>query len=254
MKFQQGQSSGFSMIEMIGVLAVMSILMAVIAPNLIDQLDRLAQDQEEQSLKDIAQGVETYLRTNSAWPANLAALSPDFVPFGNTQLTTNDRGYPRYLFVHPDAVGFSNGTGLTPSELADARFLLISDVNADATPTITNATQFDTWWNTDETSTPDLKIYRGHISHLFHLVSISAVGSGGSYRIASTTTNSGGGTLALYSQYHIVGTVVDFDEGNSFSQSNITFSISLTSDSGYQFNPNCSGGYQWTVLGQGCPS
>lgn len=246
--------AGFTMIEMIGVLAVLSIMVALITPNLIDQLDRAAQDLEEASLKTIGQGVESYLRANEAWPANLAALSPDFVPFGNTQLSTNDRGYTRYFFAHPDSSSFSNGTGLAQSALADMRFLLISNVNSDASPTINNSNQFDTWWNTDETSTPDLKIYRGHISQLFHLVSVSAVGTGGSYRIAGTSTSSGGGTLSLYSQYHLVGTVVEFDESNNFSPGNIAFSFSLTADSGYQFNPNCSGGYQWTVLGQGCPS
>ena len=246
-------TAGFTLIEMIGVLAILATLTAIILPNVIDQIDRAEQAAEVQNLKAIGTGVELYLRRNFSWPGNLAALSPDYVPFGNVQLTTNSRGYPRYFFVHPTTSAFDNAVGLTSTTLSDARFLLISNVNADAAPTITDATEFNTWWNTDETTTPDLKIYRGHVASLFHLVSISAVGQEGSYRIHGTATNAGnGGTLAMRATYHLGGTVVEFDEDFNFSPGNFAFGFSLASDVGYQFDPSCTAGTQWHVLGTSC--
>lgn len=246
-------AAGFTLIEVIGVLAVMATLMAIIAPTVLDQIDRAEQDAEARSLQSIGTGVELYLRQNFAWPANLAALSPDYVAIGNTQLTTNSRGYARYFFVHPTTSGYDNAVGLTSTTLSDARYLLISNVSSDAAPTITDATEFNTWWNTDTTTTPDLQIYRGHVASLFHLVSISAVGQEGSYRIHGTATNGGnGGTLAMRATYHLAGTVVEFDEDFNFSPGNFAFGFSLTSDVGYQFDPACTAGTQWHVLGTSC--
>ena len=242
--------SGFTLIEVIGVLAVMAILAALIAPNVIDHLDRVEQEAEGNNLQAIGRGVETYLRENRAWPANLAALSPGHVPFGSTQLTQNGRGFPRYLAVHPTTSGFSNATGIPESAQPDIRFLVISNVTADANPNISNATEFDTWWNTDETTTPDLKIYRGNVGHLFHLLSVSVVGAGGSYQIDGTTTNSGGGTLASHSAYHLVGTPGGLDTANAYGTPEVP--LAITVNAGYQFNPNCASGPQWNVLGTEC--
>lgn len=251
--YERRSSAGFTLIEIIGVLAVMATLMAIIAPTVLDQIDRAVQEAETQNLAAIAQGVEMYLRASKTWPSNLSDLSPDYVPFGTVQLTVNDRGYPRYFVVHPDVSSYVNATGLSPSALADARFLLISDLSQDANPNIgNNASTFDTWWNTDETPTPNLKIHRGHVGDLFHLMSISAVGSGGSYRLAGTETNSGGNMLASVGNYHVAGMVVEFDEDNNFSQGNFAFGMTLVADAGYQFDPNCTAGTQWHVLGSHC--
>jgi len=241
------------MIEVVGVLAVMATLMAIVAPTILDQLDRAAQEAEEKNLAAISEGVELYLRTNFAWPSSLSDLNPDYVSFGTVQLTTNDRGYPRYFIVHPNTSGYVNATGLAQSALADARYLLISNVSADAAPSISTAGEFDTYWNTDATTTPDLKIYRGHVASMFHLLSISAVGTNGSYRIDGTATNAGnGGTLAMRATYHVTGTVVEFDEDFNFSPGNFAFGLSLVGDVGYQFDPSCTAGSQWHVLGMSC--
>lgn len=248
-----GVSGGFTLIEVVGVLAVMATLMAIVAPTLLDQMDRVAQEAEVQNLSAIGQGVELYLRTNFAWPSSLSDLSPDYVAFGTAQLTTNDRGFPRYFVVHPNTSGYVNATGLTQSELPDARYLIISNVSADAAPTIATAGDFNTWWNLDVTTTPDLTIHRGHVASLFHLLSISAVGKEGSYRIDGTATNAGnGGTLAMRATYHVTGTVVEFDEGFNFSPGSFAFGLSLVGDVGYQFDPNCTAGTQWHVLGTSC--
>ena len=174
-------SPGFTLVELIGVLAILSILASVITPNVINQLRGARRDAEDQQLANIAQGIELYLRQTRSFPANLTVLSPDYVPVASGQLTNNANGFLRYYFVQPNISGYTNAAGLAPSILADSRVLLITDLTQNANPTIITDADFETWWNTDETGTPDLKIHRGQVNHLFHLLSLSADGAGGSY-------------------------------------------------------------------------
>lgn len=241
---------GFTLVELIGVIAVLAILASLVTPPLIGQLKAAKRDAEAHNLSAIAEGISVYLRQNKAFPGTLAALSPDYVPIPSGQLTANANGFARYYVVQPNVSGFTNATGLAPTQLADARFLLISDLSQNANPTITNDAQFETWWNTDETATPDLKIHRGHVGGLFHLLSLSADGVGGSYSIDGTATNSGGGTLALHVQYHLVGTSIGLDEAGTYSTPEVQFT--LTGEAGYQFDPDCPAGSQWRVISSGC--
>jgi len=135
-------------------------------------------------------------------------------------------------------------------DLAQVRFLLISNMSQDAAPTITNGAQFDVWWNTDETPTADLKIYRGQEGSLFHLLSLSADGAGGSYQIDGASTNSGGGILGLHDKYHLMGTEVKLDEADPFATPEIQFV--LTQEAGYHFDPDCTAGTRWRVISSGC--
>ena len=241
---------GFTLVELIGVLAILAILASFITPNVINQLRAARRDAEDQQLTNIAQGIELYLRQTRSFPATLTALSPDYVPTSSGQLTNNANGFLRYYFVHPTLGSYINSTGADPTTLADSRFILITNLTQNANPTITTDAEFETWWNTDETGTPDLKIHRGHVSHLFHLLSLSADGAGGSYAIDGTPTHSGGGTLALHTGYHITGTTVALDEANVFSTAEKQFV--MTAEAGYQFDPDCTSGSQWRVISSGC--
>lgn len=246
-------SPGFTLIEVIGVLAVIATLMAIIAPNFIDRIDRLAQEQETENIKTIAQGLDAYLASNLDFPNNLNQLSPDFVPIGDSQISTNERGFTRYFGVHPDLTPFQNRNGVAAADITDLRYLLITDLTQNANPNLNNAAQFDNWWNTDETSTPDVIIYRGTVKPMFFMVSLSAIGDGGSYRIDGNSTNSNPGALSSYSNYHLRGSLVELSEDSSFgSGSGVTISFSLANDVGYQFDPNCRAGAQWHVLGSNC--
>ena len=202
--------------ELVGVLAIVAILASFIAPNVINQLRSARRDAEDQQLANIAQGIELYLRQTRSFPASLAVLSPDYVPVSSGQLTNNANGFLRYYFVQPNISGYTNVAGLAPTALADSRVLLITNLTQNANPAITTVAEFETWWNTDETGTPDLKIHRGHVSHLFHLLSLSADGIGGSYTVDGATTNAGGVTLALHRRYHLTGTTVELDEADIF--------------------------------------
>lgn len=243
-------SPGFSLVELIGVMAILAILASFITPNVINQLRSAKRDAEDQQLANIAQGIELYLRQTKSFPANLSVLSPDYVPVSSGQLTNNANGFLRYYFVQPNISGYTNAAGLDPSTLADSRVLLITDLTQNANPAITTEKEFETWWNTDETGTPDLKIHRGHVGHLFHLLSLSADGAGGSYTIDGTATNAGAGTLALHTRYHMTGTTVALDEANTFVTAETQFT--MTGEAGYQFDPDCTSGSQWRVISSGC--
>ncbi len=239
----QGRHDGFTLIELIGVLAVMAILASFIVPNLIGRLDSAARDAEAQNLQTSGQGVELFVRQSRTLPPNLAALSPDYVPFGIAQLTTNPRNWPRYLVVHPGLAGFANGVGLAAASLGNARVLVISSLVADAAPVITTAAQFDTWWNTNDSLNVDLKIYRGNLGGLFRQVAVNAVGAGGSYQVDSTQTNSGGGALPAHGAYHLIGTTVGLDEAGTYAVPEVL--LTLTADSGYNFDAARPVGSKW---------
>lgn len=249
-------SNGFTLIEMLGVLAVLAILGGLLAPQVVKHLDVAMQDEEAMYLQDIAEGVELYVRDLRAWPAswptNPASLSPTYVPISAAQIGQNARGFTRYYYLHPDFAGLTNSAGITAGDLPNARFLLISNLRGNENPTITNAAEFDGWWNTDTTTTPDLIIHREHFGKLFHLVSLSAVGDGGSYQVDGTATNSGGGRLTSYGRYHVTGTDIELDEASFFSVGNAEQTVILTSDAGYQFDPDCPSGSQWNILGSTC--
>ena len=237
---------GFALIAMMGVLAIVVIMATVMVPNMVTSFNTTANETEKEILEDIGKSSETYLRSTHTWAPSLAAHSPGYSPLDTTQLQQNDRLFPRYYALHPTMSGFSNGTGLTEAEVADARFLLISNRAANAAVTITNATEFNTWWTTDESGTPDLHIYRGNLADQFFKVSLTAVGDGGSFQIAGTTTNSGGGPLADYTRYHLPGTVLAFDEADTYGTPELQFF--LTGNVSYKFDPLCDAGFQWRVL------
>jgi len=226
-------SQGFTLIAVIGVMAMVTITVAALAPNLMTVMDRKVTQTEKHHLKTIAEGSHLYLRGNLAWPPTLAAHSSAYVPFESTQLLQNARGYPRYFYIHPDTAGFNNQTGLSSADLSDARLLLISDISQDAAPVISNATQFETWWSTPETQ--DLHMYKAHVANLFHEVTLTGSGNGGSYQIHGATTNSGGTTLPAHSRYHLRGTIVALDEASSFATPEMQFT--LTKNVSYVFVP-----------------
>ncbi|GJL63406.1 MAG: hypothetical protein NPIRA04_20600 [Nitrospirales bacterium] len=238
--------AGFAILAVMGLLVALTVAVTILLPNGITSHNVQDTETERKHLQAIGQGSEIYLRENRTWPPTLAAHNPGYAPFASTQLTQNNHLFPRYYFVHPNTSTFANGTGLAESDLTDVRFLLVSNLDADATPTITNAAVFETWWATDESAMPGLHIYRGNLASQFHHVTLKALDDGGSYQIDGTTTNSSGGLLADYSRYHVAGTVISLDEEDTYATPEVQFA--LTGNVAYQFDPLCEAGSQWRVV------
>lgn len=248
MIFSQG---GFSLIAMIGVLAVITIGLSLVTPALLQIEDRRHQEAERLQLRQIADGIQTYLEQNKAFPPSLGSLIPDYVPFSGAQLTINAHGFPRYYAVHPTMNGFSNSTGLSAAELLNARFLLLSNLTQDVAPTITTPAEFESWWTTNESLVPNLHLHRNDVGHLFYSLAITPEGNGASYFISATpTTDSGGGLLPTHSAFHLVGTIIGFDEAVIYSLPEVQFA--LTTNTAYWFDPLCSATKRWNPLDPSC--
>ena len=242
--------SGITLIAVIGVLAVITVGLSMVSPSFVRMWDRHHEETEVRHLRRIADGILLYLEQEKAFPPSLTSLAPDFLPFPSAQLTQNDRGYPRYYFVHPNMSSFDDATGLSSGELPDARVLLISNLTRDESPTVTNVAEFETWWATDESATTGLHINRSNVGYLFHQLTIDQDGNGGSYQVNATATDSGGGPLALHSNYHLTGTSIQFDEADSYSSPEVQFA--LTTNTTYWFDPTCTAGKQWNPLNPVC--
>jgi uncharacterized membrane protein len=234
----------------IGLLAMISVGLAVVPTSMVRVWDRTSEDRETRDLQLIANGVISYLRQNKTFPPSLFILSPDYVPLPPAQMTRNARGFPRYYSVHPSIAGFQNSTGLTGGELVNARFLLISNLSQDAAPAITTPASFETWWNTNESTTPPLTIHRGTVSHLFYTVSLIPKGNGGSFSIDHQPTHSNGALLPTHGRFHLMGTPIGLDEDNSYNTPDIEFA--LTTNTGYWFDPLCVANKRWNPLSPPC--
>ncbi len=248
--FPASTQDGLSLIALIGVLGVITIGLSIVAPALVQIFNQQHQDQEDQQLRRIADGIQTYLEHNKAFPPSLASLAPDFVPLSALQLTTNARGFPRYYAIHPGMNSFNNGTGLSGAELANARILLITNLAQDAAPSITTPAEFENWWTTNESLIPNLHIHRRNIGNLFYSLAITPNGNGGSFLINISTTNSGVGLLPTHDAFHLVGTQIGFDEDSAYSVPEVQFA--LTTNAAYWFNPLCTAAKQWNPLDPAC--
>lgn len=242
--------AGMTLIVLIGLLAMLSVGLAVVSPSMVRVWDRNSEDRETHDLQLIANGVIAYLRQHNAFPPSLLILSPDYVPWPPAQLTRNARGFPRYYSVHPSIAGFQNSTGLTGAELVNARFLLISHLTQDAAPAITTPASFETWWNTNESTTPPLTIHRGTVSQLFYTVSLMPKGIGGSFSIDHQPTHSNGALFPAHDRFHLLGTEIGLDEDNTYNTPDIEFA--LTTNAAYWFDPLCLANKRWNPLSPPC--
>jgi hypothetical protein len=118
-------------------------------------------------------------------------------------------------------------------------------------PTITTPVEFETWWTTSESLAPNLHLHRSNVGHLFYSLAITPEGNGASYFISTTpATDSGGGLLPTHNAFHLVGTMIGFDEAATYSLTEVQFA--LTTNTAYWFDPLCSATKQWNPLDPSC--
>ncbi len=243
--------AGIGLIAVIGILAIVTIGLSLLTPAFVQILNQRHQDSEDQHLRLMANGIQTYLKHTKAFPPSLASLAPEYVPFSVAQLAINPRGFPRYYVIHPDMAGFTNSTGLSAGEMPNVRFLLISHLTQDAAPIITTPAEFETWWAMDERVIPNLHIHRSNVGHLFYSLGIAPTGNGASYLISTIPAiDSGGALLPAHNAFHIVGTTIGFDESPAYTFPEVQFA--LTTNTAYWFDPFCPPTKQWNPLDPIC--
>ena len=173
----------------------------------------------------------------------------DFLLEANIRRATHEDSFVTIPYIQLLA-GFQISNGLPAGELVNARFLLLSDHAEDANPTITTSTEFDTWWNFDESSTPNLLFHMENIGNLFYFLSITPKGNGGSFSIHNQLTHSNGGLLPTHGGYHLTGTQFGLDEDNIYSAPDILFA--MTTHIAYWFDPQCVVNKRWNPLAPPC--
>ncbi|GAX62690.1 type II secretory system protein [Candidatus Scalindua japonica] len=209
----QCREQAFTLIEMIGVLAIIAILAAVIAPNVIKQMQSVSQDVEEKTLDLLADGLINYVLENriipqsgegtGAWSSNIATQ----MDLPTNKIYQNDLGNSRRYWFDPatDLNGLSdnsasynqntvsatnisgNATTMSVSAPTSPRAMIISDLSVGATNNILvasvghTASNFAAVWDQTGTLTESstLKIKRINFSQMFETVSLES--SNGSY-------------------------------------------------------------------------
>ena len=126
----------FTLIEMIGVLAIIAILAAVIAPNVIKQMQSASQDAEEQTLSHLADGFVNYVLENriipqsgegtGTWATNIATQ----MDLPTNKIFQNELGNSRRYWFDPA----TNLNGLSDNSASyDQNTVAAANISGDAT-------------------------------------------------------------------------------------------------------------------------
>ncbi|MFT5467006.1 MAG: prepilin-type N-terminal cleavage/methylation domain-containing protein [Verrucomicrobiales bacterium] len=201
MRFQRKTpgSRGFSLLELVGVLAIVAILASVMAPPLIQQIERTMAAHERDELAILAQGLkDSILKTKripdvTEW---VAAASAE-VGWPEIDVLVNDWRSSRVYLIDP-ALRVGPVDGQLPYEQTSSgsikpespRILILSSLDPTKALPVSSGTPdaavFDTIWDTNEGAVPegwigrwvdagdDLKIQRIHLGSLFHRVILNS--------------------------------------------------------------------------------
>ncbi len=147
------RQTGFTLIEMIGVLAIMAVLAATITPNALRILEREAVRSETSTSRALGEQVKIFLKAKGWAPglnpviASRQSWDRDLSTFADisfTDILTNKRQMPRSYIYEPIA--------------SPKRVLILSSMRTGLTlPTAANLNTmvlFDNVWNTADGSVP----------------------------------------------------------------------------------------------------
>jgi len=156
----RGRRSGFTLIELIGVMAIMAIMAGVLVPNVLKSIERAAIRAEETNLRALGDTVKLYLRDNGAlpttavppaatnWTTQLAVYSS----LPAAEIWTNKRQSNRMLVVHAPSQramlisGMRTGVGLPTVANVTASFAGVWDWSPTQLPfTVPPGTGWGAW-------------------------------------------------------------------------------------------------------------
>ena len=103
-------SRGFTLLELIIVVAVISLIMLVVAPNVLDTLDRGRRSSTQADMRALATALERYAADHRGYPTAvlLSDLRSEMVPRYIKSLPTTDGwGHPLIYEAHELGAGYS---------------------------------------------------------------------------------------------------------------------------------------------------
>lgn len=224
--------SGWTLVELIGVLAVLSILVAMLAPVLIYQIDQQARRDEEERLRRIAVGFETAVARTRSIPggATWASFVASQIGWRFEEIQTNTRGNARVYLIDPALRVGKTAASVLPytqdweGSLAPVspRVLIVSSVGeplpagmVSGVATTTNA--FNAIWSAPVGGMPpgwtwngrpdDLRIQRFTMDRMFHPVVLNSFeASKGRFGVDAGITNLM--TTNVFTTWYLKGTAL----------------------------------------------
>ena len=222
------QETGFTLLELIGVMAVLAILSAALAPAIFQAIDDAYAAAEAGNLERLGDDLERYVRANGVipsrninnWTAALATVSALPVE----RIRNNQRGYRRLLYFDPQFFGapdsnfggYTQTAGLTAAPLSP-RVMLISDMQRNVRNQPANTGNFNAIWNQDPGAayieSDTVRIERLNLAPLFHRVMlVNGNTAQAAYQLGSASsapvTASNGVTDGIVSRYVLDGTEI----------------------------------------------
>lgn len=180
--------TGFSLMELIGVMAVLAILSAALAPSVFELINDAYAKQEQENLDSLAADlrrlIETERRIPSSNRANWSGALAAFSDLPASRVLSNERGFQRTLYFDPrffttsdsNFNGYTQTGGLSSAPISP-RVMLISNLRANAPQPAMNAATFDQIWNQTSGATvvesDDIKITRLNLGDLFHRLTVT---------------------------------------------------------------------------------
>jgi prepilin-type N-terminal cleavage/methylation domain-containing protein len=249
--------SGFSLLELIGVLAIIAVLAAALFPVLIRRIDLATKKQETANLMVVSNALVSAalhgggVPTVAQWTNSVATWS--MMPASST--VANSRRYNRFYFTESLASSAANGVTYFPT---NQRAVVVSTLGGDAIDPSTlpdprggalSATEFEALWATRDGSRPasgmfstlnvngdDFLVQRVDYAPLFHrLTLVNRDTNSASFRIEQGSTNSlvnsGGSPNVTWQAYYLDGAMLTLgdDAGRPMAQ------MLLTRDMGFVF-------------------
>jgi prepilin-type N-terminal cleavage/methylation domain-containing protein len=228
------RKSGFTLIELIGVLSIMAITASIMVPPMIQRMDEAARNREASDLRVISEGfLQAVSRTRSVPDeAGWALMVANELALPVNHVTTTPRGGPRVFLIDPNleigspggSLPYVQGTNGSVRPL-NSRLIILSSLAAPVpvnSGTPASADDFNAIWNAPDKTVPatwvwngrgeDLKIQRLNLEQVFHRLALNNVDQGPLLPYASidnlappllVSTNN-----PAFSSYFIEGTVV----------------------------------------------
>jgi len=151
----QRKPNSFTLIEMIGAMTILAVLAAILAPNIVRQIQTAKAAGEDQNLNTIANGILEFVNSTQKLPStnvNSTTWASEVSEF--TALSSNkilyvfpDQSYSRRILLYDTnflAWGdLSTNVWQTNAKPNPARVMLVSSSSADTSLTITGLTSAD---------------------------------------------------------------------------------------------------------------